>query len=116
MLSNGITVYCDGEARHLELDKRQAEKFAWYAGAVGRSTTISSRTLSEEEVNVRGRRRENVTEEARNFKIYLSIIADLEPDQLALVLALVDLIQYGDSWMHEVVRDLLWGVQFAGPA
>ena len=26
MLDNGITVYCDGETRHLELDKRQAEK------------------------------------------------------------------------------------------
>jgi hypothetical protein len=115
---NGITVYCDGKAQDLELDKRQAEKFLYYAGVASESDSVRPRPdpLPEEEVASRIRRSNTVEEGADNFKKYLSMIAELDVRQLALVIAFVDLIEYGESWMLETINDLLGEVLCSGPA
>ena len=82
MLDNGITVYCDGQTRHLELDKAQADRFFWYANIASEADSVASHELTEEEVNKRARRRQTTKENASTFKTFLSMLGDLDVGQL----------------------------------
>jgi hypothetical protein len=112
---NGITVHHDGRPHHLELDKSQAETFADYVSVAGESNS-QTYPLSEEEVKARDLRAQTVQEHASTLKAYLGILGNLEERRLAYVLAFLDLLEYGDSWMRETICDLLLEVQFSGPA
>ncbi len=118
MLDNGITVICEGKTRHLGLDKRQAEKFFWYAGVASPADSVPERAypLPDREKESRVRRCSTIEEQADNFKTHLSMLANLDVRQLAFVVAFLDLIEYGDSWMLETINYLLHEVLCEGPA
>jgi hypothetical protein len=115
---NGITVYCEGQTHNLELDKRQAEKFLAYVGIASEAESVGPRPspLPANEVERRVRRSRTVEEQADNFRTHLLMLANLDVRQLAIVIALLDLIEYGDSWMLETINDLLGEVLCEGPA
>jgi len=116
MLDNGITVYCDGQTRHLELEKDQAERLLWYAGVASEANSVGPRPpLSRDQVDARIRRSRTVEENAGTLKTHLSMLAGLDTRQLALVISFLDLIEYGDSWMLETVNGLLGEVLCEGP-
>src|ERR1019366_5354934 len=115
---NGITVYCEGQTHNLELDKRQAEKFLAYVGIASEAESVGPRPgpLPANEVESRVRRCSTIEEQADNFRTHLLMLANLDVRQLAMVIAFLDLIEYGDSWMLETINDLLAEVLCAGPA
>jgi hypothetical protein len=117
MLDNGITVYCDGKTRHLELEKEQAEKFLYYASVASEADSVGGpqRPFPEEEGRRRQRRALSVEEQAGNFKTHLSMLANLNVRQLTYVVAYLDLIENGESWMLETINDLLGEVICEGP-
>ncbi len=115
---NGITVHLQGKTRHLELNEKQAEKLAWFAGAASPEDSVADTVypIPEERRERRTRRRNTIEEQADNFKTHLSMMANLETRQLALVVAFLDLIEYGDSWMLKIINELLQDVLHEGPA
>ncbi len=115
---NGITVHLEGKTRDLELDKDQADKFFWYAGMASEGDSVGPRPnpLPSSEVDSRRRRCGTIEEQANNFKTHLSMLAGLDTRQLAFVISFLDLIEYGDSWMLEVINGLLGEVLCEGPA
>ena len=115
---NGITVHLEGKARHLELNEKQAEKLYWFTLAASTEDSVADSVypLSNERREKRVLRCNTVEEAADNFRTHLSMMAKLDTRDTALVVAFLDLIEYGDSWMLKIIKDLLSEVLCEGPA
>jgi hypothetical protein len=115
---NGITVYHDGKPRDLELSQKQAEKLAWFVNMASPEDSVPDTIypISQEKCEQRIQRSSTLEEQADNFKTHLSRLTKLDCRELAMVFALADLIEYGDSWMLEIIKDLLLDVLCEGPA
>ena len=121
MPENGMTIHHKGEECFLELSERDAEHFAYFVGQAEPLPMSPGGRLPDEAIRSRTELREIHTRSTSLGDVTRNLV-NLEPDNLALVSALIDLLNAGDkgsqsggNWVYEVVRDLLYDVTLEGP-
>jgi len=112
---NGITVHYDGRTCELALDAGEAQKFYDYACVAGDAPRDNG-PYSKEEQEARGHRWSEGVKRAEGFSAQLNLLASLKPEELSRVFALIELMEFGKSWVLEIIENLLLDVQFEGPA
>ncbi|MCU1338907.1 MAG: hypothetical protein JWO19_4488 [Bryobacterales bacterium] len=121
MPENGITVHHRGKERFLEMDEQDADNFYYFAGLAEDVPMTTGGKRPEEDIERRTRLRKIHTEQNTLGNVTRNLV-ELDANKLALVSALIDLLnagenshQSGGNWVYEVVQNLLYEVTMEGP-
>lgn len=120
---NRVTVLDkDGDRAWTDLTDWQAEDLASFMGNTDEAPRQKGGPRTPEEIAAIDAREREYGTSANLFSDQIKRFAALDPRDLARIMALVDLIEFGDgtlsggNWMLEVIHDFLRDVQWFGPA
>jgi hypothetical protein len=120
MTENGMTIYHDGDSYPIELTRPEADTFSDLALIL--KYVPRERAITPAEVTAREERKMEHERQAADFGAQIKRLAALDHHDLTLVLALVELIEFGDAnhhggnWVLEFIKSVLWQIQRVGPA
>src|SRR5438105_2509089 len=120
---NRITVLDkDGDPAWTDLTEGQAEDLASFMGNTDEAPRQKGGPRTPEVIAAINAREREYRTSANLFSDQIKRLAALDPADHARIMALIDLIEFGDgrlsggNWMLEVIRDFLRDVQWFGPA